>query len=144
MALSRATAASTVAAENAELFALLAVGTADTAGQLKEPLDAALRAIGTPESALATAAVADGDVPGFMAYLTWRVLLRLKRASIGRAKKIAATGLGVSKEYGDIGAQIDALIADAVTELPGYGLGATMATGAIGLDFVEPVDEEAA
>lgn len=143
MALSRATAASTVAAENTELFALLGVGTDDQSGELKEPIDAALRAIGVAEADLATATVADGDVAGFMAYLTWRVLLRLKRAAIGRAKKIAATGVGVSKDYGDVGAEIDRLIADIVGELPGYGLGATMASGAFVLDFVEPEEDAA-
>lgn len=136
MALTRGQSATIIAAENAELFTLLGVGTGDTSGALKEPIDAALRVLGVAESALATATVSDDDRPGFLAVLTYRTLLRLRRAAATRKQSIS--GNGVSITYGNTVAAIDALIVDALAEMGLYGRGQTMASGAFGLDFVEP------
>lgn len=136
MSLSRAGAAAIIAAENAELFASLGVGTGDTSGALKEPIDAALRVLGVAESALSSATVPDDDRAGFLAVLTYRALLRLQRAAAGRKQSIS--GNGVSINYGDLSSRINALLADALTQMAIYGRGITMASGSFGLDTIEP------
>ena len=137
MSLTRAQAAAIVVAENAELFTLLGVATSDSSGGMKEVLDAALRTLGVAESALAAATVSDDDKARFLSLLTFRALVRLKRAAAARAKDTIG-GNGVTIKYTNTLAMLDALIALAETDLRLYGLGATMASGSFGLDFVEP------
>ena len=142
MALSRAAAAALAAAEHAELLEALGVGTTDTAGALKEPLDAALRLIGVPESGLATATVADGDIAPFLAALRWTVLRRLRNAAAARVT-VSAPGLGVSKAASDYARHLDSLVEAARQEVVRWGIAAAaMGSGSLLLDFVEP--EEAA
>ena len=142
MALSRSDAAQIAAAEFAEVFDALGVGTTDTAGALKEPLDAAYRLLGVPESGLATATVADGDIETFLAALRWTVLRRLRNAAAARVT-VSASAIGVSKSASDYARHLDSLVEAARQEVVRWGLAAAaMGSGALLLDFVEP--EEAA
>jgi hypothetical protein len=141
MVLTRAQAATHIAGTLGSLFTLLGVGTADTAGQLKEPIDEALLAIGVAWGDLATASVADADVPGFLAVLRVRALLRLQFAAVAGNAKTEISGNDVTIKYADVGKRIDGLLTAALAGADAYGLGLSnswQVPGSVSTDYLEP------
>jgi hypothetical protein len=138
MPLTRTDAAQIAAAEFAELCEALGVGTADTSGEMKEPIDAALRLLGVAEANLPAATVSDADVAAFLAALRWTVLRRLRNAAAARVT-VSAPALGVSKVASDYARHLDGLVEQARQEVVRWGIAsAAMASGSLGLDFIEP------
>ena len=122
--------------------ALLAVGltTADSATNLKEPLDDTLRALGVPYGSEASATLDDGRVAAFLAVGAVYLYRRALDEASGFAD-IAATGLGVSKSRNQIVKNLRDRLAEAETQAAAYGIAGltpVMGSGVYTIDALEP------
>lgn len=114
----------------------------DTTANLKEPLDATFRALGTTPGSEASATVEDADVDRFLAVGDVFVLRRaLKRARIFADS--AATTLGTSKRLQQIYENLRAELAIAEAAAASHGVTAAvtaMTAGIYRIDDIEPVE----
>jgi hypothetical protein len=121
---------------------LRAVGltSADSTGNLKEPLDDTLRALGVPYGSEASATLDDGRVAAFLAVGAVYVLRRALDEASGFAD-VAATALGTSKSKSQIVKNLRERLADAEAHAIGYGIAdlvPAMGSGVYTIDALEP------
>jgi hypothetical protein len=121
---------------------LRAVGltTADSTGNLKEPLDDTLRALGVPYGSEASATLDDGRVAAFLAVGAVYVLRRALDEASGFAD-VAATALGTSKSKNQIVKNLRERLADAEAHAMQYGIAdlvPAMGSGVYTIDALEP------
>lgn len=121
---------------------LRAVGltTDDLTGNLKEPLDDTLRALGVPYGSEASATLDDGQVSQFLAVGAVYVLRRALDEASGFAD-VAAPGLGVSKNRNQIVKNLRERLADAEMAAAVYGIAdltPAMGSGVYTIDALEP------
>jgi hypothetical protein len=121
---------------------LRAVGltTADSTGNLKEPLDDTLRALGIPYGSEASATLDDGQVSAFLAVGAVYVLRRALDEASGFAD-VAATALGTSKSKNQIVKNLRERLAEAEAHAIGYGIAdlvPAMGSGVYTIDALEP------
>lgn len=138
MALTRSDATAYLAGTLAELLAESGVGTTDVTGALKEPIDAALRAVGVSQTDLPTATVADASAAGFLAALDYHGLLRIQRA-LARRVDLNLDGPSMSKRYSQAVEAVKGMVADAKAEMiaHGVGVGGSWTVGTVTLGIYE-------
>ena len=137
MALTRSDMAAYLAGSLAELLTDAGLGTDDSPGELKEPIDRALLMTGTAYADLATATVSDADALGFLAVLEYAALLRIDAARGDRATSLSAGGTSVSWARDAWGKRLEAARVAASPYLVGSG---QWASGSLVLgDWIEPV-----
>src|SRR4051812_16690069 len=135
MTLSRAQAATELAARAGAHLRAAGLLTTDTTGNLKEPLDDTFRALGVTYSGLAVATVAESDLDQFLAVGTVYVL----RAAVAESSKladVAATTLGTSKRQNQITENLERALVRAESAAMGYGVAGlvpVMTTGCISI-----------
>lgn len=95
--------------------------TGDVAGGWKEVIDSALRAIGTPQSGLATATVSEAQWPEFVAYLRLFGLRQLYGDLVLSADKVSVGGGELSIDRSTRLTGLASLIARAEADLAGFG-----------------------
>lgn len=115
-----------------------AAGTIDPVDDYRTATDQALRALGTAETALATATVLDANVGDYLALGEYYALVLLCRRLAVRAD---VTVGDAHKRGHQIAAQAALLREEALAEITRRGYGPhTLTTGRITLDALEPAD----
>lgn len=132
MALSRADLVGIVASEQHESLVLARLSDADQPGALKDPLDRCFRALGTPESGLATASVPDGGEQRAIAFATYFVLARATLALVGKRTMAAGRTRSHAREQYE---NVRERMREALAIAQGYGL----ALAGNGLSGLTPV-----
>lgn len=141
MSMSRADATSYLAGTLAQLLSDAGLGSTDTAGALKEPIDDALLATGTDYADLASATVANADVVGFRLVLDYTGVLRCYRA-IAHRVDVQLDGPQMSKTRSQAVRQLEKLVDDArkAAEPHMSAASSDWGFGTIDLDFIEPIE----
>jgi len=138
--LNRATLATLLGTRAGANLRAVGLTTADTTGNLKEPLDDTLRALGVPYGSEAGATLSDGQVNQFLAVGAVYVLRRALDEASGLAD-VAATTLGASKRQSQIVTNLGDRLAEAEMTAAGYGvtdLIPAMGSGVYTIDALEP------
>lgn len=147
MSMSRADAASYLAASLAELLTDAGLDNLDESGDLAEPIDDALLLTGTAYGDLATATVADADALGFRKVLRWTALARIREAVAHRVD-VTLDGPNMSKRRSQIVGHLDRLTADAKAAADPYVTvtadGGAWSLATISTDWIEPDTEAVA
>lgn len=122
----------------------------DSATGFGPAIDKALRTLGTAETALATATVADTSVPVFLALCEYYALVRIWRTLATRADPVSARG--VLSARAQVVQQVKDLVTEAANTCASYGYpvgtpvaggagsGGSWQAGSLTLDIIEPWD----
>jgi hypothetical protein len=128
-----------------ELIAAVGMAATDTAGALKEPIDAALRLLGVDRADRATAEVDDDDGDAYEALATVTTLERLEQAAAALFDvSVRGDSFRLSQLFAAL-EKIRARLASARANpiLAPY-LGGGWSSGSLSFGWVEPEDEDAA
>jgi len=140
MALNRATLATLLGTRAGANLRAVGLTTADTTGNLKEPLDDTLRALGVPYGSEASATQDEGQVSRFLAVGAVYVLRRALDEASGLAD-VSATTLGASKSQSQIVKNLRDRLAEAEMMAAQYGIAdltPAMGSGVYTIDALEP------
>ena len=141
MTLTRTEAAAILHADMQSLAAEVRQTTSDAAATGYGPdLDKALRRLGTAESSLSSATVADSDVPAFLALARYYALSRFAARV---ATKVDTGATAVEGDRNTIFDNVKELLDAAAEECAGFGYPVDKAAAAtsliaLNLDFLEP------
>ena len=136
MSMGRADAVTFLSNKYGRYVAAVGMAATDTDDDLKEPIDEALRALAVAEGDLATAVVADADMPAFRALLKVKGLEQIASA----AGALFDVGVrGDSFRLSQLRAAIDKDLIRALSDpLAKRHLAVGFAVGSIDFDFTEP------
>lgn len=137
MAFGRVDAASYLGGVLAQWLTDAGMTAADTAGNLKEPIDDAFLAVGVAWDDLATAEVAAAGVPGLRKVLRWQGLARVLDAIGGRVD-VDIAGDGGKKRSQAVVALSKRVEEARAAAAPYVTAPAGWRAGAVGLGWVEP------
>lgn len=122
-------------------FAEVGITNSDTTGNLKEPVDSTLSALGVAYGDLATGTVAAGSEAAAIALATYYGYVAVVGAFTDKDVQVDAPTIRISKS--NQGNRYETALArakaDAAAWLPDDG--AAFAVGVISLDFIEPISE---
>lgn len=125
-------------------FAEVGITNSDTSGNLKEPIDATLTALGTAYGDLATGTVESGSEAAAIAlavYYGYVAMLDGIATRVTRSMSAATPNVSRTDNYSELTDTLEAALKRAaVAASPYLPADGTFVTGSIAMDIIEPVE----